>query len=274
MNVRWIAAILLFATQAAFAQGFTPEQERVALIRSLQARMGNTGPNDWIEGGVGAESGTAVIALSSENATNTHDILSIGKKAWDRKFKNGKTLASCFPQGGKRVAITYPLVDTQTNSITTFEMALLACYQKNNETELPANTTLGPLVAYARSLSEGQKMTVRVAGNAAQAHFDAGRRLFHQRMGQQNFACASCHVQHAGKVFGESALSPVVGQAVTWPRVEPGGRVRTLQMQFQRCMEKSSAIPYEVGSQELNQLEYYHAFLSNTLPIRPLMPLH
>src|SRR5690349_2554726 len=31
-------------------------------------------------------------------------VIEAGKKAWGRKFRNGRTLASCFPNGGRRVA--------------------------------------------------------------------------------------------------------------------------------------------------------------------------
>lgn len=269
--MRLFCAILLCCAAPAFAQPISPEQERLSVVKLLQQRLPGTGPSDWVEGGRGAEPGVAVIALSSDNATNTHDILAIGKKAWDRKFRNGKTLATCFPNAGRRVAAGYPQVDNKTGEIVTLDSALRECYQKNGEGELATDATLGPLVAYTRTLSEGQRMNVRVSGAAAQEHFDAGRRSYYQRMGQQNYTCASCHIQHAGKIFAEHNLSPVVGQAVTWPRVAAGDGVRSLQQQMQRCIERSGAEPFALGSLEMNQLEYYVAYLSNNLPIRPLV---
>ena len=129
---------------------------------------------------------------------------------------------------------------------------------------------MGPLSAWFKSLSDGQRLTVRVGNVQAREKFDSGRALFQRRIGQQDYACASCHVQNAGNIFGQQGLSAVVGQAVTWPRLQPGGRVLGLQMQFQRCMQRSGAEPFVLGSEELNNLEYYHAFVSNGLTTRAL----
>jgi L-cysteine S-thiosulfotransferase len=104
----------------------------------------------------------------------------------------------------------------------------------------------------------------------AREKFDSGLALFQRRIGQQDYACASCHVQNAGNTFGQHGLSAVVGQAVTWPRIQPGGTVLGLQTQFQRCMQRSGAEPFAIGSEEFNNLEYFHAFVSNGLTMRVL----
>ena len=71
---------------------------------------------------------------------------------------------------------------------------------------------MGAVMAYLRSLSNGQKVAVRVP-SAAVERFEQGRRLFHSRTGQRNYACASCHVQGAGKRYEATPLSPALGQA-------------------------------------------------------------
>ncbi len=254
----------------------TPEQERTALISLLQARLTGTRPDDWVHGGSNYDTGVQAIPLNADNATNDADILAIGKKIWDRRFKNGKTLASCFPNAGKRITNTYPLFDPATKLVVTFEMALNNCLRLHGEAMIePADVNvMGPLSAYARTLSDNQRLTIRVASQDARNRYDAGKRFFQTRVGQQNYACASCHVHHAGDVYGTTTgsggLAPAVGLAVSWPRLEPGGNVRTLHAQFQRCMKRSGAEPYAEGADELNNLEYYLAYLSNGLPLRPL----
>jgi len=273
MVIPLLAALL---AGAALSAPLTPEQERLAMIQALQNRLPGTGPADWINGGSAYERGVTAVPLNADNATNLADILAIGKKRWEQKFADGKSLANCFPNGGRRVAATYPQYDVAARQVVTFEAAINRCLQLHREPTIdPANAgqyaaVMGPLSAYARSLSDGQKLNVRLSNPAARDMFDAGHRLFHQRIGQQNFACASCHVRHAGKTYGEGGLAPAVGQAVSWPRVQPGGAVRTLQAQFQRCMERSGAVPFEMASEELNNLEYYLAYLSNGLALRPL----
>jgi sulfur-oxidizing protein SoxA len=281
-----VGAMLLFAAHICTAET-TPEQHRQALIKALQTRLPGTQPADWTFGGdtlapsIGGN--VQAIPFNADNATNSADILAIGKKIWERKFKNGKSIASCFPNGGKRMATGYPQFDVKLKKVVTLEMAINLCLQQHNETEIVhANIHLiGPLSAYARSLSDGLRLAIKVGTPAAKDRFDAGSALFARRIGQMNLACASCHVLQAGRIFGAvpsdptiknpGALSPALGQATSWPRLEPGGIVRSLQRQYQHCMRKVGAEPFELGSDDLNNLEYYHSVLSNGLAIRVLI---
>lgn len=252
--------------------GATPDQQRQALIQALQKRIPGSSPSDWVLGAANPSAVVQAIPLTAENATNSADILAIGKKAWDRKFKDGKSLANCFPNAGKRVASTYPQFDAKTSQVVTVDMAINRCFVLHGEPEIAATNAalMGPLNAYFKSLSDGQRLTVRVSSVQAREKFDAGRAMFQRRIGQQDFACASCHVQNAGGILAQQGLSAAVGQAATWPRIRPGGQVLGLQMQFQRCMQRSGAEPFALGSEELNNLEYYHAFISNGLTTRTL----
>lgn len=241
-------------------------------------------------GSAAYEPGVTAIPLSADNATNSADILAIGKKQWERRFKDGKTFSNCFPNGGKRIAASYPQFEPSAKQVVTMESALNRCLQLHGEIVIaPANAAeMGPLSAYARSLSENQPLNIRVLGQNARERFDSGRRIFNARRGQQNFACASCHVQYAGAVYGTSSgngagsassgaasvggggLAPAIGLAVSWPRLQPGGTTRSLQSQFQRCFQRSGAEPFMNGSDEFNNLEYYLTYLSNGLPLRAL----
>jgi L-cysteine S-thiosulfotransferase len=280
-TVVFVALLTNFANAQTSLSTPSPEQDRAALVQALQKRLPGTRPEDWVVGGTAFEPGVTAIPLSADNATNTADILAIGKKRWEQKFKDGKSFSNCFPNGGRRMASNYPQFEQSTKQVVTIETALNRCLQLHGEATIAfANAAeMGPLSAYARSLSENQPLNIRVLGQGARDRFDAGRRLFNARIGQQNFACASCHVQHAGGVYGSDVgvgastgggLAPAVGQAVSWPRVQPGGTIRSLQAQFQRCFQRSGAEPFQEGADEFNNLEYYLAYLSNGLPLRPL----
>ena len=125
---------------------------------------------------------------------------------------------------------------------------------------------MGAVIAYVRSLSNGQKIAVRVP-DAAKARLEQGRRLYSTRMGQRNFACASCHVQGAGKHYEDSVLSAAASQAPQWPLVRNGVAV-TAQARMRECLERMGAAPFAAGSDELNQVEYYLTSLANGQPIR------
>ena len=266
-----ISTVLLPSAAKAQAAA-SPDQQRQALIQVLQTRFPGTSPGDWVLGAENPSALVQAIPLNADNATNGADILAIGKKTWDRKFKDGKSLANCFPNAGKRVAATYPQFDAKTRQVVTVDMAINRCLALHGEIEIEINNAIvmGPLSAYFKSLSDGQRLTVRIGSVQAREKFDSGRALFQRRIGQQDFACASCHVQKAGNTLGQQGLSAVVGQAVTWPRLQPGGRVLALQMQFQRCMQRAGAEPFALGSEEFNNLEYFHAFVSNGLMMRVL----
>ena len=106
-------------------------------------------------------------------------------------------------------------------------------------------------------------------GRRPPATVEAGRDFYFRRIGQHNLACASCHLTHAGRYFREELLSPAIGQAVHFPVFRTGGqKLNTLHMRYQRCMEALRAVPFAAGSEELNNLEYFHSYLNNGLPLK------
>ena len=203
-----------------------------------------------------------------DNSAAGQAILERGRKLWNAKFKNGRSLSGCFPNGGRRVAQTYPQYEARLKRVITLEMAINQCLKSHNETlyEPTDPETMGAVVAYLRSLADGQKILVRVPA-AAEERFEQGRRLYHSRLGQRNYACASCHVQGAGRRFGDVPLSPAIGQATHWPIVRDGKPV-TLQARIRECLELMGAAAFPAGSEELNHIEYYLTYLSNGQPLK------
>lgn len=200
------------------------------------------------------------------DASAIQPILDRGHALWTRKFKDKRSLAGCFPNGGRRVAALYPQYDARVKRVVTLEMAINQCLKVHREELLdPTEPDMGSIVAYVRSLSVGQKVNVRVP-SAAQPRLDEGRRLYFTRMGQRNFACASCHVQAAGKRYGDRILSPVAGQAARVMEAREG-KPLTLQALMRECLERMGAAPFPAGSDELNRLEYYVAWRSNGMPL-------
>jgi sulfur-oxidizing protein SoxA len=111
-------------------------------------------------------------------------------------------------------------------------------------------------------------MDVRVDSPGARRKYDAGRAFYFRRIGQHNLACASCHYTHAGRYFRDELLSPTIGQAVHFPVFRGGEFLFTLHMRYQRCMEAVRAVPFAAGREELNNLEYFHSYLNNGLPLK------
>ena len=243
----------------------TPESTREELLKRLQSLWPQLTPAVLAGGATAfdAELRAEVEAHAAEaKATGT-----AGKARWERKFKDGRSLASCFPNGGRRVAAQYPLFDPKLKRVITLETAINQCLKSHNEAALDVQEPdMAALVAYLRSLANGQKVAVRMPA-AAVDRFEQGRRLYFTRLGQRNFACASCHVQSQGKHFGDETLSSAVGAAAHWPVIRGGAPV-TLQMRMRECLELMGAAPFPAGSDELNHLEYFLTYLANGLPVQ------
>ncbi len=124
------------------------------------------------------------------------------------------------------------------------------------------------LTAYARTLSDGMRMNIRIESPAALAKYEAGKNMFFRRMGQLNAACAGCHVYNAGNVMRMEIISPALGHATHWPIFRGGEELMTFQGRFKRCMEQMRAVPYGFDSEEWNNLEYFLAYVSNDLPLK------
>lgn len=259
-----IGAACAAASCLAFA---TPESSRMEVVSRLQAALPGVKPADYALGSAAVD--PALREQLAANAAAAEPLLAEGKRLWTRKFKNGRSLEGCFPNGGRRVAATYPQFDARLKRIVTLEIAINQCLKSHGEPlyEMTDAATMGAVVAHARSLAAGRKLDVRVPARA-EPLFEEGRRLHSTRMGQRNFACASCHVQGAGKYFGDEALSPAAGHGLAYPVVRKGSAV-TLHARMRECLELMGAAPFPAGSDELNNLEYYLAFLGNGLTVSP-----
>ena len=127
---------------------------------------------------------------------------------------------------------------------------------------------MGVITAYARTLSDGMRMNIRVDSPAALGKYEDGKNLFFRHIGQLNAACAGCHLYNAGNIMRMEILSPALGHATHWPIFRGGEELMTFQGRFKRCMEQMRAVPYGFDSEEWNNLEYFLSALSNGLPLR------
>ena len=266
--MRFLDPVLILALAAASVSALAanaPEQARSEMAAALRERIPETPESQYPFGSAAFD--PELRRALEENATAGAAAVEAGKALWTRKFKNGRTLSGCFPNGGRRVAASYPQFDPRIKRVVTLEMAINQCLKSHNEALYDHSdpATMGVVIAYLRSLSNGQKVAVRVPA-AAEERFEQGRRLYFTRLGQRNFACASCHVQGAGKRYLESPLSPAIGQATHWPVIRKGSPL-TLQDRIRECLELMGAAPFPTGSEELNNVEYYLTYLSNGLPL-------
>lgn len=247
----------------------SPEADRKALLATYKEHLPKIKFNDYVYG---------ALALNPDAKDQYDSIMMFppfvndveeGTVMWEKPFKNGKTFASCFPHGGKNVAGSYPYFDAAAGKVVTFENAVNACLKANGEPELKyGGREIGLLTSWAKSLSDGMRVNVKVRGPAALAAYEKGKQFYYQRRGQLNFSCATCHVDNAGKFLRSEQLSPMIGQASHWPEFRAGTELVTLQGRFKQCNKQVRAAPLEFNSEEYNDLEYFLTYMSNGLPMQ------
>lgn len=263
-------AVLGIALGAAGARA-SPEEDRQELIKYYTTKYPNIRIEDYVYGSLAFDSDSKPRARYDAvmQSPPYRAVLEKGRKMWETPLRSGKTYADCLPNGGRNIAGNYPYFDETVGKVITLENAINACRVANGEEayKLGDKATMGTLTAYMRSLSDGMPMNIRVEGPRALAAYEDGKKTFFSRLGQLNFSCATCHVQNAGVRLRSELTSPAIGQAVHWP-VFRGEDPETLQSRYVACFESMRHVAPPQGSDKLNNLEYFHSYLSNGLPLK------
>lgn len=260
------AGLLLFASIVAHG---TPEEDRKGLIDLYKQSFPNIKFEDYIYGAL------AMNPEAKEQYDNMMDFPSFdvdvrqGGTQWEKTFKNGKKLSSCFKYDGANAAANYPLFDDTAGRVITFENAINICLEANNEKSIKyGSREMAILTAYARSLSDNAKINIKVKSAGALTAYEKGKQIYFERRGQLNFSCATCHVDYPGKFARSEQLSMMIGQASHWPEFRAGTEVLTLQGRFIQCQKNTRMEPREFNSTDYNNLEYFMTYMSNGLKMQ------
>ncbi|KVW97205.1 sulfur oxidation c-type cytochrome SoxA [Thiobacillus denitrificans] len=248
----------------------SPEKDRQELTKYYTDKYPNIKVEDYVYGALAFEPDAKAQYDAIMEFPPFDSQVEAGRKLWETPFKNGKTYASCLPNGGKMIAGNYPIFDEAKGKVVTLIDAINDCRTANGEEayKVGDKATLGQLTAYMRTLSDGMLSNVKVEGPKATAAYEDGKKTFFSRKGQLNFACASCHVQNAGVHLRSELISPAVGHTVHWPAFRGGDNLVQLQQRYMGCFKSVRAVSAPQGSTTLNNLEYFHSALSNGLPLK------
>ena len=94
--------------------------------------------------------------------------------------------------------------------------------------------------------------------------------FFYTRRGRLDFACASCHVQAAGKTLRAITVSPALGHPTHWPAYRLAwGELGTLHRRFAACSEGMGATVHPPQSRVYRELE-----LGDFDEVRPRIEKH
>ena len=193
-----------------------------------------------------------------------------GKELLEGLFKNGKTMADCFPNKGVGIRQTYPYFDTAKGEVVTLELAINRCLTDNGEKPLSyVKDDMAAVTAYMAMTSRGKPFDIKIPDDPrALEAYEAGKQYFYERRGQLNFSCASCHEQSPGERIRAEVLAPALGILNAMPiyRSEWGG-MGTISRRFTTCNSQVRATPLEPQDPVYRDLEFYLSYLSNGLPI-------
>ena len=196
--------------------------------------------------------------------------LDLGKEMFSKPFKNGKSYADCFPNGGIGIRQDYPIFDPKEGKVVTLELALNRCREANGEAPFSyVKDEMAALTAYMAFTSRGKPFDIKIPNDPrALEAYQNGKRYFYTRRGQLNFSCASCHVQNPGERIRAEILAPALGILNAMPiyRSEWGG-MGTISRRFTTCNVQTRGIPLDPQADEYRDLEYYLSYVSNGLPI-------
>ncbi len=198
------------------------------------------------------------------------DAVAKGEKLFKTKFANGKSYASCFPNGGKGIRQNYPYFDKNSGKVKTLEGEINECRVKNGEQPLGwKKGDIASISAYMASTSNGKKLNVVVPDDErALAAYKRGKHHFYAKRGQLNLSCANCHVDNAGNMVRADTLSPALGHPTHFPvwRLKWDG-LGTLHRRYDGCNKQVRAKPFKAQGDEYTALEYFHTYMSNGISV-------
>lgn len=266
-----VAGLLMFgATAQAAPATSSPEQDRQAFRDYYKQRFPDVKIDDYVNGS---------YALDEDMRNQWKQImefppysfaLDAGKELFETPFKNGKTYADCFPNGGIGIRQNYPYFDADSGQVITLELAINQCRERNGEKPLPYKTgKIAAISAYMAYTSRGKRFDIKIPDDPrALAAYREGKEFFYSRRGQLGFSCASCHVQNAGEDVRTQKLSPALGIVASFPIYRSKwGSMGTLHRRFTGCNRNVRAKPFPPQSETYRDLEYFLTYMSNGLPV-------
>jgi sulfur-oxidizing protein SoxA len=198
-----------------------------------------------------------------------------GEELWNTPFKNGKTYASCFKNGGKGLAVAYPYYDKESKKMRTIEGDINQCRVDNGEEPIKnlKHGEMAQLVIAFKRLSQGMPMAVKLDSPEAVEMYEKGKHFYWARRGQLNMSCATCHVQNAGNKIRGDVLSPALGHGTGFPVYRTkwslaGKPLGTIHRRYGGCNKQVRAKPLKPQSDSYVALELYQAYMNTGVPIK------
>ncbi|SEH08511.1 SoxAX cytochrome complex subunit A precursor [Candidatus Venteria ishoeyi] len=267
LSLNLCASISMLAPSLAIADA---EADREAFVAYFKKQFSTVPYEDYVNG---------VYALNKDARSQWEAIeefppyeidVEEGQKLFETPFKNGKTYASCFDNDGIAIRQNFPYFDVKSGEVHTLEQDINACREKNGEKPLKwKKGNIAKISAYMAYTSRDKIINVVIPDDPrAKAAYEEGKKFFYAKRGQLNFACADCHIYSPGRLIRTETLSPALGQVTHFPVYRSKwGEIGTLHRRYGGCNKQVRAKPFKAQSRQYRNLEYFHTYMSNGLPI-------
>jgi len=194
-----------------------------------------------------------------------------GEQLWQETAgKESKSCASCHHDAKASmhgIATRYPLLDPGTALLINLEGRVMQCRERRQQAEplRYESDELLALTAYVAHQSRGMPVNVTVDWQNRR-HFEAGRALYHRRLGQINLSCAQCHDANWGKRLWSEIITQGHGNAYPVYRLE-WQTMGSLHRRFRTCLSAMRAERLPYGAPEYLDLELFMAWRASGLPV-------
>ena len=184
-----------------------------------------------------------------------------GEELWSsRPGTNGKSCADCHGAAEtsmRGVGARHPEFVAALARPLALDQRIDRCRtERQNLSPLgPDDDDLLGLAAFVGLQSRGLPVAARSDGSAA-PFFEAGRRIYWQRLGQFNLACVQCHDRLVGERLGASVVPPARINGYPIYRLDWQG-MGSFYKRLRSCMVGVRAEPFEPNSPECVALELY-----------------
>jgi len=194
-----------------------------------------------------------------------------GEELWDTvDGTEEKACSSCHGDAAESMATAgthFPKWNDALGKPVNLEQQINICRTKNMGAEAWKweSDPLLSMTVFVRHQSRGEPVNVAQNGNMSEWS-DRGKKLYYERVGQLDMACASCHETNYGNRIRSDLLSQ--GQSNGFPTYRlKWQKVGSLHRRFKGCMSQVRATPYKVGGDEFLALETYLAYRGVGLPV-------
>src|SRR5574344_1380216 len=197
------------------------------------------------------------------------DAIEKGEELYTKKFTNGNSLQTCFPD--LTIAGTFPYYDKEKKELISLTKAVNDCLRANGEKEW--NTKKGSMAEFQayfvnESKEAGKVFDIQINSKAEKEAYERGKEYYYSQRGYLKLSCATCHIHGSGNRVRNEVLSPLVGQVTHFPVFRlRWAKIGTLERRLSGCVVDQGQVPPKDESQTMIELLYFLAYMSNDMPV-------